>query len=528
MRFTLAINQTININYTFLENNDTLTISVKYNGKEYDSIQIKTNVIKSSYAGVLPSSNISPVEINGREVIDGDHFIYINSDGVPIVRLYTNGAWKDLTGDDTTYYSQVMSNVLYDVMKQKAVISTENGSYKFFEQLATFSAFIENLFANYIKISGAIYGGSYDKDGIQVGEDKGFYLNKNGLFKAYLAELNDVYIKSLDNNGTVIIETKKQEVSGTRNISCLNNMWNKAILYSYVNSEYIPCVFNGNSRYISLVKTTEEKHLTTIHAYANANSPMGSYLYYYDAKTDIDLRCVVTENINGSGTVGGNVSINGVYKYQLTNGKIISLKSGDHLSIDLTANYHVSSPYDTGSVSIGVDIYERIPNNQIIISTTNTSFYPNDWKVDNETEYVKHTLSFSGFNSNNFLEKSSHDRLKDQLSSLTKGVTLYTDKTQSYLTYNGTTTYVRAISISDNYAVFYFESGTRTIIFSDVGVEFTAKLVILANPTSLIVCNLLPSLSQITDIGSSSNKFNNFYSKVGYFDKLYVNGKEIT
>lgn len=156
LRFTLAINQTININYTFLENNDTLTISVKYNGQEYDSIQIITNIIKSTYAGVLPSSDISPVVINGREVIDGDHFIYINSDGEPIVRLFTDGEWKDITGNDSAYYSEVMSDVLYDVIKQQEVISSLNGTYNFFKQLATFSAFIENLYAKNINVENGL------------------------------------------------------------------------------------------------------------------------------------------------------------------------------------------------------------------------------------------------------------------------------------------------------------------------------------------------------------------------------------
>lgn len=153
LRYPLQIDRTINLDYTSLENKDTLDISVKYNGEIYDTIQIKTNVIKSTYAGILPSSDISPIEINGREVIDGDHFIYINSNGEPIVRLFTNGEWKDITGDDSAYYSQVMSNVLYDVMKQQEVISTENGTYNFFRQLASFSAFIENLFVKNLNIN---------------------------------------------------------------------------------------------------------------------------------------------------------------------------------------------------------------------------------------------------------------------------------------------------------------------------------------------------------------------------------------
>lgn len=171
LRYPLQIDRTINLDYTSLENKDTLDISVKYNGEIYDTIQIKTNVIKSTYAGILPSSDISPIEINGREVIDGDHFIYINSNGEPIVRLFTNGEWKDITGEDSAYYSQVMSNVLYDVMKQQEVISTENGTYNFFRQLASFSAFIENLFVKNLNINN-------NKFNVTIGFDS----NKNLIF----------------------------------------------------------------------------------------------------------------------------------------------------------------------------------------------------------------------------------------------------------------------------------------------------------------------------------------------------------
>ena len=95
-------------------------------------------------------------------------------------------------------------------------------------------------------------------------------------------------------------------------------------------------------------------------------------------------------------------------------------------------------------------------------------------------------------------------------------------------TNNGSTNNVRAISVYDNYATFYFEYSAQTIVFSDIGSEFNGKLVILANPTSLLVCNLLPSARDITDIGDPNEKFNSIYAKTGYFDKLYVNGKEIT
>lgn len=533
LRYPLQIDRTINLDYTSLENKDTLDISVKYNGEIYDTIQIKTNVIKSTYAGILPSSDISPIEINGREVIDGDHFIYINSNGEPIVRLFTNGEWKDITGEDSAYYSQVMSNVLYDVMKQQEVISTENGTYNFFRQLASFSAFIENLFANYIKINGSIYGGSYNKDGVQISEEKGFYLDKNGLFKAYLAELNDVYIKSIDTNGTLIIETKKETAAGTINISCTNNMWNKSILFNYVSSEYVPCVFNGENRYISFVAAKNEESIKSISAYATAPpSSTGGGMphqnenrYTYYATKYVEIRLSYTHDSYGSASTTGHAYLNGKQDYY--GNQTLSLNPGDYLEVIVNANA-MSVPNITSNASITCTIYEKITKSYIVITPTNTSLYPNNWMIYNETEYVRHSLTFSGFNSNNFFSVTAYDVLASQLSSLNKNETIYTNKQESYLTYNGSTNNVRAISVYDNYATFYFEYSVQTIVFSDIGSEFNGKLVILANPTSLLVCNLLPSARDITDIGDPNEKFNNIYVKTGYFDKLYVNGKEIT
>lgn len=50
-----------------------------------------------------------------------------------------------------------------------------------FQRLAAMEAFVDKLFANYVKLYGAIYGGAYQQDGTNPTNGDGFYLNKDGI-----------------------------------------------------------------------------------------------------------------------------------------------------------------------------------------------------------------------------------------------------------------------------------------------------------------------------------------------------------
>lgn len=50
-----------------------------------------------------------------------------------------------------------------------------------FQRLAAMEAFVDKLFANYVKLYGAIYGGAYLQDGTNPTNGDGFYLNKDGI-----------------------------------------------------------------------------------------------------------------------------------------------------------------------------------------------------------------------------------------------------------------------------------------------------------------------------------------------------------
>ena len=153
---TQSIKQQLIITPSMLNNLGKLYISVVYDNVSYDSIELYTNIIKPTYAGILPSDNTSPVTINGRECVNGDHFIYLDENGSPIARLYINGKWKDLSSTDSQYYSLVMGDILADVINKPSV-NSQNGIYQFFSNIAAYGAFIKNLYTENLKINNGLF-----------------------------------------------------------------------------------------------------------------------------------------------------------------------------------------------------------------------------------------------------------------------------------------------------------------------------------------------------------------------------------
>lgn len=153
---TQSIKQPLIITPSMLNNLGKLYISVVYDNVSYDSIELYTNIIKPTYAGILPSDNTSPVTINGRECVNGDHFIYLDENGSPVARLYINGKWKDLSSTDSQYYSLVMGDILADVINKPSV-NSQNGIYQFFSNIAAYGAFIKNLYTENLKINNGLF-----------------------------------------------------------------------------------------------------------------------------------------------------------------------------------------------------------------------------------------------------------------------------------------------------------------------------------------------------------------------------------
>ena len=101
----------------------------------------------------------------------------------PIPYYYTGSVWA-MVNEQSPDYSEIMGTMLGDVTAMPDMPITTGAFYGFFQNLAAQAAFINRLFANYIKLGGAIYGGGYDAEGNNPTNANGFYLDKDGQLRA--------------------------------------------------------------------------------------------------------------------------------------------------------------------------------------------------------------------------------------------------------------------------------------------------------------------------------------------------------
>lgn len=136
-----------------------------------------------------------------------------NVERVPYTWKVIEGIGRWVLVDGSAYnYAEVMSGVLADAVTNS--VTSISAIYGFFENIIGKTGFLEMLFAQYIKILGAIYGGDYDKYGKSNGGRRGFHLSKDGIFQALSAILYQVKIKSIDFEGKTVLETKQAIEAG--------------------------------------------------------------------------------------------------------------------------------------------------------------------------------------------------------------------------------------------------------------------------------------------------------------------------
>lgn len=144
----------------------TINIVVEYNGIIVDRVLVSERIISPDFAGKLDTDR--PKTINGRDPSEGDSFFYINSSGQIILRVYQDNDWHDLDGTYTKdendigvpnqHFADVMSKALPYIMKRgESLPVSETGPYSFFQNLAAYSAFIENLFVRNLNVENTIF-----------------------------------------------------------------------------------------------------------------------------------------------------------------------------------------------------------------------------------------------------------------------------------------------------------------------------------------------------------------------------------
>ena len=144
----------------------TINIVVEYNGIIVDRVLVSERIITPDFVGKLDTSD--PKTINGREPSEGDSFFYINSSGQIILRVYENNKWHDLNGTYTKdendigvpnqHFADVMSKALpYIIQRKENLPDVKDGPYSFFQNLAAYSAFIENLFVRNLNVENKVF-----------------------------------------------------------------------------------------------------------------------------------------------------------------------------------------------------------------------------------------------------------------------------------------------------------------------------------------------------------------------------------
>ena len=144
----------------------TINIVVEYNGIIVDRVLVSERIITPDFVGKLDTSD--PKTINGRAPSEGDSFFYINSSGQIILRVYQDNDWHDLDGAYTKdendvgvpnqHFADVMSKALPYIMKRgESLPVSETGPYSFFQNLAAYSAFIENLFVRNLNVENTVF-----------------------------------------------------------------------------------------------------------------------------------------------------------------------------------------------------------------------------------------------------------------------------------------------------------------------------------------------------------------------------------
>ena len=143
-----------------------MNIIVEYNGVVVDRVLVSEHIITPDFAGKLDTDR--PETINGRVPSEGDSFFYINSSNQIILRVYQDNDWHDLDGSYSTddsgvgipnqHFADVMSKALPYIMKRgESLPVSETGPYSFFQNLAAYSAFIENLFVRNLNVENTVF-----------------------------------------------------------------------------------------------------------------------------------------------------------------------------------------------------------------------------------------------------------------------------------------------------------------------------------------------------------------------------------
>ena len=149
---------------------------------------------------------------DGGPLIDGDYLLYKSNvkdsltsetirstEYIPYRFNLEENTWYPLETTDGNY-SQIMGGVLADVVRAPDIPVTTGALYGFFQNLAAYKAFIENLSAQNIELltGGVIRSQGYNKNDIDSVSKKGFYMDSSGYAEFQKINVKGLVVSGLD------------------------------------------------------------------------------------------------------------------------------------------------------------------------------------------------------------------------------------------------------------------------------------------------------------------------------------------
>lgn len=410
-------------------------------------------------------------------------------------------------------HSEIMANVLTDVLANSETTPSVSAFYGFFRSLVSNDAFIKFLCTQYLQIQGSIYGGGFDKDGNNKTNKKGFYIGANGDLISSKGTFNEAQVTGnfscSDEYGNIMHTAKAQkgqsftfETASRWRFSDFRNTVNAEdnVSVTYNSIGYTTTKYEYHVKLYSGMSDTDEKtsSITYLIPWAGAYNIIYT-VYGYDAKLEIRINDVRVLKIENQG-----------YDSSTEIAKQFDLNAGDRLYI--YANVGASSPISTDPNG---SEYKLSPDYSSIYLMNSSNMAVARF-LDSKEYYLKNRLFCNGFDSNNSTLYSNADALL----SLGSFDYLYPALTGTKIKFEGEEKVVAYVGKSQDYIEIVFGDGSiERLKFADKS-EFathgwyliSGSIQLMETLRGLLVESIFPNkntdgTTDGTSIGSSEYPF---------------------
>lgn len=331
------------------------------------------------YLGEYPKDGEDkPTKSPYGDLIKGDYILYystVSSEETGLFPMYWTGyEWRPVV-PEVENYSQIMGTILGDVLNSDATVTSTSALYGFFKNLASEAAFIEQLFARLIKITGAIYGGSFNEDGTDVG-GAGFYLSAiDGVLRAIGAILKGSFECS-DDSG-IILKTYYGQTGATLS-SSEKIRWDSRSLCNAIEIGR-----SGQATYNGSAYNYKRADANNPYRVFNAGYLESAIEYSFTAPFDCSIHIYFSTNNSIFGNESYTITVNGITTEYTSGSKNLyyNFKKGDTLKIKAS-----------GMANLGKSCYLEMLDDAVFLYQNQTVYY----KFANYVQAHSYSLEIPG------------------------------------------------------------------------------------------------------------------------------------